>query len=685
MKRLTGFIPIFIVLVVLLIVIPLPVALLDTMFVINIAISITIFLTTMYIKEALQFSILPTLLLITTVFRIALNVSSTRLILSNNGQAGKVIGTFGDFVLGGNVVVGFVVFLIIVAVQFIVITKGSERVAEVAARFTLDAMPGKQMAIDADLSAGIITDQEAVQRRQKVQKEADFYGAMDGASKFVKGDAILSILVVFINFIGGVIVGMVEGGHTFKEVLNIYSIATVGDGLASQLPSLMISIATGMVVTRAASSESFNKDVSKQFLSQPNALIITGGVLIGFMLIPGFPKMATLMLGSLLVFLGTRLINTQKQIENELVKANERTSSKSVKEADFYKNIDNVYDLISVDPMELEFGYSIVSMVSNNKGNAFVDRVVMLRKQFALDMGFVFPSVRLRDNTMLAPNQYVIKIKGEEVARGEVLVDYYLALDSGNVKGQIDGIDTVEPAYGIPSKWILKSDKEQAEAYGYTIIDPISVIITHLSEVIRHHAFELISRKDLLSLVENVKKTGRISTDDIIPDLISVIDLHKIISNLLKEFIPIKDMETILSTIADNISTTKDTDTLTEYVRQALKRTITRTFARDGSIMVISLSSKIEKLILSGLKKADNKTYLNIDPGKITEIVDGVNEQIEKHKNMFTTPIILTSSVVRIHISRLLEQFIPNVAVLSFSEIENNVQILALGNVTVKD
>ena len=685
MKRLTGFIPIFIVLVVLLIVIPLPVALLDTMFVLNIAISITIFLTTMYIKEALQFSILPTLLLITTVFRIALNVSSTRLILSNNGQAGKVISTFGDFVLGGNVVVGFVVFLIIVAVQFIVITKGSERVAEVAARFTLDAMPGKQMAIDADLSAGIITDQEAVQRRQKVQKEADFYGAMDGASKFVKGDAILSILVVFINFIGGVIVGMVEGGHTFKEVLNIYSIATVGDGLASQLPSLMISIATGMVVTRAASSESFNKDVSKQFLSQPNALIITGGVLIGFMLIPGFPKMATLMLGSLLVFLGTRLINTQKQIENELIKANESTSSKSVKEADFYKNIDNVYDLISVDPMELEFGYSIVSMVSSNKGNAFVDRVVMLRKQFALDMGFVFPSVRLRDNTMLAPNQYIIKIKGEEVARGEVLVDYYLALDSGNVKGQIDGIDTVEPAYGIPSKWILKSDKEQAEAYGYTIIDPISVIITHLSEVIRHHAFELISRKDLLSLVENVKKTGRISTDDIIPDLISVIDLHKIISNLLKEFIPIKDMETILSTIADNISTTKDTDTLTEYVRQALKRTITRTFARDGSIMVISLSSKIEKLILSNLKKADNRTYLNIDPEKITEIVDGVNEQIEKHKNMFTTPIILTSSVVRIHISRLLEQFIPNVAVLSFSEIENNVQILALGNVTVKD
>ena len=685
MKRLTGFIPIFIVLVVLLIVIPLPVALLDTMFVLNIAISITIFLTTMYIKEALQFSILPTLLLITTVFRIALNVSSTRLILSNNGQAGKVISTFGDFVLGGNVVVGFVVFLIIVAVQFIVITKGSERVAEVAARFTLDAMPGKQMAIDADLSAGIITDQEAVQRRQKVQKEADFYGAMDGASKFVKGDAILSILVVFINFIGGVIVGMVEGGHTFKEVLNIYSIATVGDGLASQLPSLMISIATGMVVTRAASSESFNKDVSKQFLSQPNALIITGGVLIGFMLIPGFPKMATLMLGSLLVFLGTRLINTQKQIENELIKANESTSSKSVKEADFYKNIDNVYDLISVDPMELEFGYSIVSMVSSNKGNAFVDRVVMLRKQFALDMGFVFPSVRLRDNAMLAPNQYIIKIKGEEVARGEVLVDYYLALDSGNVKGQIDGIDTVEPAYGIPSKWILKSDKEQAEAYGYTIIDPISVIITHLSEVIRHHAFELISRKDLLSLVENVKKTGRISTDDIIPDLISVIDLHKIISNLLKEFIPIKDMETILSTIADNISTTKDTDTLTEYVRQALKRTITRTFARDGSIMVISLSSKIEKLILSNLKKADNRTYLNIDPEKITEIVDGVNEQIEKHKNMFTTPIILTSSVVRIHISRLLEQFIPNVAVLSFSEIENNVQILALGNVTVKD
>ncbi|GHV30578.1 flagellar biosynthesis protein FlhA [Clostridia bacterium] len=684
MKRLTALIPIFVVFVVLLILIPLPVAMLDTMFVLNITVSVIILLTTMYIKDTLQFSILPTLLLITTVSRIALNVSSARLILSNNGQAGKVIKTFGDFVLGGNAVVGFVVFLIIIAVQFFVIVKGSERVAEVAARFTLDAMPGKQMAIDADLSAGIINEQEAVARRQKVQREADFFGAMDGASKFVKGDSILSILIVVVNIVGGLIAGIVQGGKSFSEVLNIYSIATVGDGLASQLPSLMISIATGIVVTRAASSESFDVDISKQFLSQPYALIFAGGILICFDLIPGFPKIAPTVMGLLLIFLGFRLMRASDAVELE-TDVSAELPQQPLREVDYYKNPENIYDLIAVEPMEMELGYSLIAMVNSKSSASFVDRIVMLRKQFAMDTGMVFPTIRLRDNSMISPNQYVIKVKGEEVARGEVLIDYYLALDSGNVKGEIEGIDVVEPAYGIPSKWILRSEKENAEILGYTLIDPVSVIITHLSEVIRHHAFELLSKKDVESLLENVKKMGRVSLEGVVPDFISLMDFHKILSNLLKEFVPIKDMETIISVVAENATTTKDIDVLTECVRQALKRTITRTFTKDGSLLVIALSPKIEKLVMGNVKRTENKSYLHLEPEIVTEIVEGVRAQIDKHKSLFTTPIILTSSVIRVYVSRLLEQFIANVAVLSFSEIENSVQILAIGNVDLKE
>ncbi|MDR2817166.1 MAG: flagellar biosynthesis protein FlhA [Oscillospiraceae bacterium] len=686
MRRLTALIPVFVVFVVLLILIPLPTGLLDTMFVLNITVSVIMLLTTMYIRDTLQFSILPTLLLITTVARIALNVSSARLILSNSGKAGKVIKTFGDFVLGGNVVVGFVVFLIIIAVQFFVIVKGSERVAEVAARFTLDAMPGKQMAIDADLSAGIINEQEAVARRQKVQREADFFGAMDGASKFVKGDSILSILVVVVNFVGGLIAGMVQGGHSFNEVLNIYSIATVGDGLASQLPSLMISIATGIVVTRAASNESFDVDISRQFLSQPYALIITGGVLLCFIAIPGFPRLAPITIGSLLIFLGLRLLRASNASVSEAAAADTELSHRPLREAEYYKNPENIYDLIAVEPMEMELGYSLIAMVNKKNGtSSFVDRIVMLRKQFAVETGMVFPTVRLRDNSLISPNQYIIKVKGEEVARGEVLIDYYLALDPGNVKGEIEGIDVVEPAYGIPSKWILRSEKENAEVLGYTLIDPVSVIITHLSEVIKHHAFELLGKKDVENLLENVKKTGRASLEGVVPDYISLVDFHKILSNLLKEFVPIKDMETIIGVVAENAVTVKDVDVLTECVRQALKRTITRTFTKDGSLVVIALSPRIEKLVMGNVKRAENKTYLHLEPEIVTEIVEGVKAQIDKHKNLLTTPIILTSSAIRVYVSRLLEQFIPNVAVLSFSEIENSVQILAIGNVDLKE
>jgi flagellar biosynthesis protein FlhA len=640
----------------------------------------------MYIKETLQFSILPTLLLLTTVFRIALNVSSTRLILSNSGSAGKVIKIFGDFVLSGNIVIGFVVFLIVVAVQFIVIVKGSERVAEVAARFTLDAMPGKQMAIDADLSAGIISEQEAVLRRSKIQREADFFGAMDGASKFVKGDAILSIIVVLVNFFGGLIVGMVEGGSSFKDVLSKYSIATVGDGLVSQLPSLMISIATGIIVTRAASKEDLHSDLFAQFTSQPYALIITGGVLMGFLLIPGFPKIATFLLGGLLVFLGIRLLQAQKEYQNVALRQKKaEAAQQSVKESDYYKKPESLYDLLFVDPMELEFGYSLIEMVSDTKEGNFLDRIVMLRKQFALDNGVVFPSIRLKDSNLINPNQYVIKVRGEEVARGEILVGYILALNIENSTDDLDGIDAIEPAYGIPSKWILKSEKEKAEALGYTLIEPTSVIIAHLSEVIKHYIHELFSRKDVEMLLENLKKTNGGIVEGIIPEIVSLVDFHKILSNLLREFIPIKDLETIINAIAENAVAVKDIDLLTEYVRQSLKRTITRAFASSGNLMVIVISPKVEKLITANLRKADKKTYLSLEPEIITEFVNSVKEQLEKHKDVFVTPIILTSSMIRVHISRLLETFISNIVVLSFNEIENSVQVLAIGNVDLKE
>jgi flagellar biosynthesis protein FlhA len=531
-------ISIFIIALILMIIVPLPPFFLDLMFIINIAVAIVILLTTMYIKEALEFSVFPSLLLISTLFRLSLNVSSTRLILTNNGNAGAVIATFGSFVLQGNAVVGFIVFLIIVLVQFIVITKGAERVAEVTARFTLDAMPGKQMAIDADLSSGIITEQEAMQRRKGVQRESDFYGAMDGATKFVKGDAIMSIVITFINFVGGVIIGMVQGGDTFAGVLETYSIATVGDGLVSQIPALLISTATSMIVTRAASESSLNVDLTKQIRSQPVVLIISGLVILFMVFIPGFPLAQVITLSSLLIFLGISLLRTRAGIGAE---KDTEEEEEPVSEEEYYRNIDNIYELIHIDPIAMEVGYSLIPLVDVDGGN-FIDRVVMFRRQFAQEMGMVVPSVRLRDNGYLNPNEYVIKIKGEEVAKGEILVDYYLALDPGNLTGEVDGIETIEPAYGIPSRWIKKDKKELAEIYGYTVIDPLSVLITHLSEVVRTHAHELLSRQDLNQLLDRIKKDNKLLVEEVVPGIVSPGNLQKILGNLLKEGIPIKDM-----------------------------------------------------------------------------------------------------------------------------------------------
>lgn len=682
---LNNSISLFIIAVILMIIVPLPPFFLDLMFIINISISVIILLTTMYIKEALEFSVFPSLLLITTLFRLSLNVSSTRLILTNGGDAGAVIATFGNFVLQGNAVVGFIIFIIIVLVQFIVITKGAERVAEVTARFTLDAMPGKQMAIDADLSSGIITEEQAKKRRNNIQREADFYGAMDGATKFVKGDSIMSIVVTAINFIGGVVIGVVQGGATFAEVLQTYSIATVGDGLVSQIPALLISTATSMIVTRAASESSLNVDLTNQIKSQPLVLIISGVVLLFMALIPGFPKIQVLTLAAIFIFLGTRLLKSNASpITNEgLILEGMEQGEVAVTEEDHFRNIDNIYELIQIDPIEMEVGYSLIPLVDEASGGNFIDRVVMFRRQFAQEMGMVIPSVRLRDNGYLNPNEYVIKLKGEEVARGELLVEYYLALDPGSLSGEVDGIETIEPAYGIPSKWITKDKKELAEIYGYTVIDPLSVLITHLSEIIKVHAHELLSRQDLNQLLLNVKKVNESLVDEVVPGMVSHGNLQKILGNLLREGIPIKDLETILETISDYGTSVKETEMLTEYVRQSLKRTITHKWSEGGQIKVITLSTDIEKLIINAISKNDKGSFLSIDPELLQKLVSQLIEQVNNLKSEINIPIILTSPFVRGYFRKLLDQFYPKAVVLSFSEIDNSVQIQALGNIGI--
>ncbi len=681
MKKLfNNTVTIFILLIILLIIIPLPPLLLDTMLIINISLSLIILMTTMYIKEALQFSIFPSVLLITTLLRLSLNISSTRLILGNKGDAGHVIKTFGEFVVGGNAVVGFIIFILIVIVQFIVITKGAERVAEVSARFTLDAMPGKQMAIDADLNSGLIDEATAKLRRSNVEREADFFGAMDGASKFVKGDAIFSIIAAFVNLIGGSVIGLV-GGMNFSTVLSTYSIATIGDGLVAQIPALLISTAMGMIVTRSASEDSLNMDIRKQFASQPIVLIITGAVIALMMLIPGFPKPQMIVISSGLIILGVVLMRAQKKTVTDEGLQEMTDSQEALSEMEYYKDIDNVYKLLNVEPIEMEFGYSLIPLADESSGGTFIERVVIFRKQFALDMGMVFPSVRMRDNQHINPNQYVIKIKGEIVAQSEILVDHYLALDSGSVTQEIEGIDTIEPAFNIPAKWVSEDKKVMADIAGYTLIDPTSVMITHLSEVIKNHAHELLSRQDVKTMLDKLKETNPSVVEDIVPNIVTVAYLQKVLGILLKEGVPIRDIQTILETLGDYSSTLKDIDITTEYVRQALKRTITRKFADAGQIRVLTLDTQIENQIVSSIKKSEQGSYLAMDPQSIQGIITSLQTQIDKVKDVIPTPIVLTSPVVRIYFKKLIDQFIPNIAVLSFNEIDNTVQIQSVGNI----
>lgn len=682
-KAIDNAISLGVVIIVLFLIIPIRTELLDFLLIINIGLSIMILMITMNISETLEFSIFPSLLLVTTLFRLGLNVSSTRAILYK-GYAGEVIQNFGNLITGGNIVVGVVIFLIIVLVQFIVITKGAERVAEVAARFTLDAMPGKQMAIDADLSSGLIDEQTARLRRGKIQKEADFYGAMDGATKIVKGDAVMSLLITLINFVGGVIIGMVMGGGDFSTVLQKYSIVTIGDGLVSQLPALMISTATGMIVTRSVSEGSLNKDVVAQFKAQPRAILTTGIILIFLALIPNTPHLALFMGGSVLIGGGYLIERRMKSEAAAAAVAEEQKPAEETapNESDYYKDINNVYSLLTVEPIEMEFGYSLIPLVDENRGGKLINRIVIFRRQYAQDMGFVIPSIRLHDASSLGTNQYVIRIRGEEVARGEILVDYYLALEPSNPLGEIDGIETVEPAYGIPSRWILPENKEMAEIYGYNVIDPLSVMLTHLSETVKRYAYELLNRAETMRLVENLKRTSPELVEEVVPNVVSYATLEKVLRSLLKEGVPIRDLGIILETLADALGQNRDIDAATEQVRGALARTITRRFCEDGQLRVVTLDAEVERKIISSLTRSEQGVYLALGSDLMQQIITQVADYVRKFNELSQPPILLVSQVIRGYFSRMITQFYPNVYVLSFNEVTSSVQIQAIGNIT---
>lgn len=688
----------FVVIIVLFMIIPIPTQLLDILLVLNISLSIIILVVTMNIQEALEFSIFPSLLLVTTLFRLGMNISSTRAILRNGATlgekaAGEVIGAFSELITGGNIVIGFVIFIIIVLVQLIVITKGAERVSEVAARFTLDAMPGKQMAIDADLNSGMIDEQTARLRRTKIQREADFFGAMDGATKIVKGDSTMSIILSLVNLLGGIIIGMVQGGMDFSTVLSTYAKLTVGDGLVSQIPALMISTATGMIVTRSVSEGSLGEDVRAQFMAQPTAIMVAGGAMVFLAMIPGTPTFALLAVGTALLvggFFLVRKMRTQTaegeaegQAGAQGEGGGEVTPDNAPSQADFYKDIGNVYQLLTVEPIEMEVGYSLIPLVDEQSGGKLINRIVIFRRQYAQEMGFVIPTVRLHDGSMLGTNQYIIYIKGEEVTRGEILMDYYLALEPSTPVKEIDGIETVEPAYGIPSRWILPENKEMAEIYGYTVIDPLSVMLTHLSETIKRHAYELLGRTETTQLVENLKRTSPELVEETCPAMVSYALLEKVLRNLLMEGVPIRDLGTILETLVDAMNNTRDPDLLTESVRGALARTITRRFCENGQLRAVTLDGEVERRIVASLTKNEHGIYLAMGPELIQPIITQLSDAMKKFQELGQSPILLTSQVIRVYLSRLLAQYFPGLYVLSFNEIVGTVQIQSIGNISM--
>ncbi len=674
MSRLNNFfIPLIIIVAILNLILPIPHAVLDFLLAINIVLAAVIMLNTIYLKTALDLSIFPTLIVVTTIYRLSLNVTATKLILSE-GEAGAVIRGFGAFVGRNNLVVGFVIFFIIMIVNFLVITKGSERVAEVAARFTLDAMPGKQMAIDADLNTGLISEAEAKERRKKIQREADFYGSMDGASKFVKNDAIAGIIITFLNIAGGLIIGVVMRGEQINEALNNYTILTIGDGLVSQLPALMLSVATSFIVTRAGAESDLNKDVIKQLFYNPKVLYVSAAL--SAAMAPFLTPVPFLVLAVVLLFVAYKI----KQLQKEAVIDEEVQIQES--EVEEIRKPENVVTLLQVDPIELEFGYGIIPLADANQGGDLLDRVVLIRRQLALELGMIVPVIRLRDNIQIGPNEYIIKIKGSEVAKGELVFDYFLAMNSGGVEEELEGIKTIEPAFGLPAIWIQESQRDKAEMLGYTVVDPPSIIATHLTEVIKKHSHELLGRQEVQTLVDNIKQTYPAIVDELVPKLMSVGEIQKVLANLLKENVSIRDMVTIMETLADYSPMTHDVDMLTEYVRQALGRSISQKFF-NGNSNVITLDPKLEQMIMDAIQKTEFGSYLALDPSVSNTIINNVSKNVQRLLQLGSQPIVLASPIVRLYFKRLTENVIPGLVVLSYNEIDPGVEIQSVGTVSV--
>lgn len=667
-----------VIMIVVMMVIPLPPILLDFLIMINISISLTIILVAMNTKEALQFSIFPTLLLLTTLFRLGLNVSTTRSILTNQ-TGGEVVETFGSFVVGGSPVIGILVFLILVIIQFLVITKGSERVAEVAARFTLDSMPGKQMSIDADLGAGMISDQEAKKRREKVSQEADFYGAMDGASKFVKGDAIAGIIIVLINIIGGLIIGVVVHKLPIGEAAQLFTLLSIGDGLVSQIPALLISTAAGIVVTRAASEGNLGSDITKQLFAYPKLLYVVAGTLSLFAIFTPISPLLVMPVAGLVAFGGYKMQRTLNAEEEE-----EKEASNEGQELEGLKSPESVVDLLHVDAIEFEFGYGLIPIADKNQGGDLLDRVIMIRRQCAIELGIVVPVIRIRDNIQLFPNQYVIKIKGNRVASGEIMLDHYLAMSPGVDDESIEGIATVEPAFGMPALWVNEEMKEEAEMAGYAIVDPPSVVSTHLTEVIKKHAHELIGRQEVKTLVENIRENSPAVIEELIPNLMAIGEVQKVLMKLLKEKVSIRNLLVILETLADYSPQTKDTDVLTEYVRQALSRQITLQYTNPNeALQVITAGASLEKKFAESVHRTEQGSYVSIDPEASQTIFQKISEQVTQLQQSGVQPILLTSPATRMYMRQFVEQFAPDLPVLSYNELEPEVEIQSVGVVNI--
>ena len=674
MKFRDASIPVIVVGIVIAIILPIPGIILDVLIAINLILSVIILLNTVYLKEPLQLSIFPSLLVITTLYRLMLNIRSSFLILGT-GEAGEVIAGFGRFVGGNDLVVGFIIFALIMVVNFLVITRGSERVAEVAARFTLDAMPGKQMAIDADLNSGLINDSDAKERRKKVQREADFYGAMDGASKFVKNDAIAGIIITVLNIVGGLVMGMVSRDETLKEALETYAVLTIGDGLVSQIPALMISSATSFIVTRAASDSDMSQDFIKQLFSNSKVLYLAS--VLSFILAFFLPTIPFLLLSVILAFLAYSLSKQQKaMLKQEEVKVEES-------EVEEIRKPENVVTLLQIDPIELEFGYGIIPLADVNQGGDLLDRVVMIRRQLALELGMIVPIIRLRDNIQLAPNEYQIKIKGVEVAKGELMMDHFLAMNPGLVEEEIDGVKTTEPAFGLPAIWVTEGQRDKAEMLGYTVVDSPSIIATHLTEIIKKYAHELIGRQEVQVLLDNVKQNYPVIVDELIPKLMTVGEVQKVLANLLKESISIRDMVTILETLADYAAVTHDSDMLTEYVRQAMGRAISKKFFTEGKSSVITLDPKLEQIIMDSLQKSEAGSYLALEPGIANTILGSLSKQVQKLMQLGQQPIVLASPVVRLYFRKFADQSIPGIVVLSYNELDPNIEIQSIGVVSV--